>query len=190
VVILAMDGFWRHGGTAETLMPALLAKQAKNMARTWPDWRTRSEDQAIEHDRSGETLPAVTPTPEPAAWDDRDDDLTPMIDAAHPCLTRNFSTYERAQQLVTNRHSKGALVALVNYLLTQSAQPHDRTALDAAIRAAKVEAWKEALTAIRGVKRWQPRTHGPYGMNQEDNGKHVKFADAENAILALIGEGA
>ena len=54
VVILAMDGFWRHGGTAKDLMPALLAKQAKNMARTWPDWRTRSEDQAIEHDRSGE----------------------------------------------------------------------------------------------------------------------------------------
>lgn len=54
VVILAMDGFWRHGGKAETLMPALLAKQAKNMARTWPDWRNHSEDQAIEHDRSGE----------------------------------------------------------------------------------------------------------------------------------------
>lgn len=60
VVILAMDGFWRHGGKASDLMPALLAKQAKNMARTWPDWRTRSEDQAIEHDRSGEVAPAPT----------------------------------------------------------------------------------------------------------------------------------
>lgn len=54
VMILAMDGFWRHGGTAKDIMPALLAKQTKNMARNWPDWRTRSEDQAIEHDRSGE----------------------------------------------------------------------------------------------------------------------------------------
>ena len=52
VVILAMDGFWRHGGKPEDLMPALLAKQAKNMARTWPDWRGMSEDAAIEHDRS------------------------------------------------------------------------------------------------------------------------------------------
>lgn len=52
VVILAMDGFWRHGGKAEDLMPALLAKQKKNMARAWPDWRTMSEDRAIEHDRS------------------------------------------------------------------------------------------------------------------------------------------
>lgn len=61
VVILAMDGFWRHGGTAEALMPALLAKQEKNMARTWPDWRKMSEDRAIEHDRSGEV--ALSPAP-------------------------------------------------------------------------------------------------------------------------------
>jgi len=54
VVILAMDGFWRHGGTAEQLMARLQAKQDKNFARAWPDWRTMSEDHAIEHDRSGE----------------------------------------------------------------------------------------------------------------------------------------
>lgn len=58
VMILAMDGFWRHGGRAEDLLPALLAKQAKNMARTWPDWRTMSEDSAIEHDRTGEATDA------------------------------------------------------------------------------------------------------------------------------------
>lgn len=52
VVILAMDGFWRHGGKASDLLRALLAKQRKNMARTWPDWRTMSENSAIEHDRS------------------------------------------------------------------------------------------------------------------------------------------
>lgn len=60
VVILAMDGFWRHGGNAADLLPALLAKQVKNMARVWPDWRTRSEDQAIEHDRSHDVpLPEI-----------------------------------------------------------------------------------------------------------------------------------
>lgn len=52
LIILAMDGFWRHGGTAEDLMPRLLAKQQKNMARKWPDWRTMSPERAIEHDRS------------------------------------------------------------------------------------------------------------------------------------------
>ncbi|WP_244497767.1 dATP/dGTP pyrophosphohydrolase domain-containing protein [Aureimonas sp. AU40] len=63
VIILAMDGYWRHGGTAESLMPSLLAKQAKNMARNWPDWRTMSEDSAIEHDRSGEPAALTEPAP-------------------------------------------------------------------------------------------------------------------------------
>ena len=54
VVILAMDGFWRHGGSAADFLPRLLTKQQKNMARNWPDWRDRSEDHAIEHDRSTE----------------------------------------------------------------------------------------------------------------------------------------
>lgn len=54
VIILAMDGFWRHGGKPEDLLPMLLQKQQKNFARTWPDWRAMSEDRAIEHDRSGE----------------------------------------------------------------------------------------------------------------------------------------
>lgn len=52
VITMALDGFWRHGGTAAGLFPALLANQQKNMARSWPDWRTMSEDSAIEHDRS------------------------------------------------------------------------------------------------------------------------------------------
>lgn len=56
VIILAMDGFWRHGGEASGLLPALLEKQRKNMARAWPDWRTVSEDQAIEHDRSKDNI--------------------------------------------------------------------------------------------------------------------------------------
>jgi Protein of unknown function (DUF550) len=54
VVILAMDGFWRHGGKAEDFLPMLLAKQTKNMNRSWPDWRTMSPDRAIEHVRTDE----------------------------------------------------------------------------------------------------------------------------------------
>ena len=49
-------------------------------------------------------------------WDDRNDDLTPAIEA-------DFNTdgfcgrYSRALELVSNRHSKAALVSLVAYLL-------------------------------------------------------------------------
>lgn len=51
VVILALDGAWRSGATPDQIIAALAAKQAKNEARQWPDWRTMSEDKAIEHVR-------------------------------------------------------------------------------------------------------------------------------------------
>lgn len=54
IAILALDGYWRHGGSPDMIMTIFNRKQAKNFARDWPDWRTLSEDQAIEHDRSGE----------------------------------------------------------------------------------------------------------------------------------------
>ena len=49
VMILAMDGYWRHGGLPQDLMGHLIAKQRKNFARTWP--KQTSENEAIEHDR-------------------------------------------------------------------------------------------------------------------------------------------
>ena len=50
VMILAMDGYWRAGGTPEELFSALKAKQAVNFARQWPD--RLPEDQPMEHVRS------------------------------------------------------------------------------------------------------------------------------------------
>lgn len=52
IIMIAMDGFWRHGGQAVDLIPAMAAKLTTNRERVWPDWRTMSEDVAIEHDRS------------------------------------------------------------------------------------------------------------------------------------------
>jgi hypothetical protein len=65
VVLLALDGLWRaideeaNGNLtaqeiAELVVELIEAKQAKNEARDWPDWRTMSADRAIEHDRSAE----------------------------------------------------------------------------------------------------------------------------------------
>lgn len=51
VVILALDGAWRASYSPEEIVAALQAKYAKNRARTWPDWRTASEDSPIEHVR-------------------------------------------------------------------------------------------------------------------------------------------
>lgn len=49
VVLLALDGAWRHGGTPESIPRALAAKQLTNEQRKWPDWRTIPQDEAIGH---------------------------------------------------------------------------------------------------------------------------------------------
>jgi len=51
VVILAVDGAWRAGHTPAAIVAALEAKQSKNEARHWPDWRTVPDDTPIEHVR-------------------------------------------------------------------------------------------------------------------------------------------
>jgi hypothetical protein len=52
VVTLALDGAWRAGFTPEQIAAQLGATLARNEKRVWPDWRTMSPDQAIEHDRN------------------------------------------------------------------------------------------------------------------------------------------
>ena len=54
VIILALDGAWRAGYEPASIIGAIKDKQARNEARVWPDWRTLSEDMAIEHDRSAD----------------------------------------------------------------------------------------------------------------------------------------
>ncbi len=54
VVLLAFDGAWRAGHSPEAIAAALLAKQAKNETRRWPDWRTHVPGMAIEHLRDEE----------------------------------------------------------------------------------------------------------------------------------------
>ena len=51
IIILAMDGFWRHGGDPKDLLGYLLTKQLRNKARSWPDWRIIGDEHAIEHRR-------------------------------------------------------------------------------------------------------------------------------------------
>lgn len=55
VVILALDGAWRSGATPAEIIAAVKAKQARNEARSWPDWRTADPDRAIEHVRADTT---------------------------------------------------------------------------------------------------------------------------------------
>lgn len=60
VIILALDGYWRHGGTPDRLMADLQGKQDTNRARTWPS--PGPEDEPIEHDRTvGPGIVAAVP---------------------------------------------------------------------------------------------------------------------------------
>jgi hypothetical protein len=54
LIILAIDGAWRQGITPGELATALVVKQATNRSRRWPNWRTASPNEPIEHDRDGE----------------------------------------------------------------------------------------------------------------------------------------
>lgn len=55
VAILAFDGALRSGHSPRRIISALVAKQAKNESREWPDWRTAAPGKAIEHIRARPT---------------------------------------------------------------------------------------------------------------------------------------
>lgn len=52
-------------------------------------------------------------------WEDVKDEWTPAIRAAHPTRSDSHEEYATAMQMVGHRHSKGELVALVNWLLVE-----------------------------------------------------------------------
>lgn len=54
VVILGFDGALRTGTPPDVIIKMLEAKQTKNEGRDWPDWRTMSQNDPIEHKRDGE----------------------------------------------------------------------------------------------------------------------------------------
>lgn len=50
-------------------------------------------------------------------WTNTKDEWSDAIEAAHPINTGDHATYYKAQDMVSNRHSKYELVDLVNWLL-------------------------------------------------------------------------
>jgi hypothetical protein len=55
-------------------------------------------------------------------WSDRKDEWSPAIKEAHPTRSGSHDEYGIAMRMVGNRHSKGELVALVNWLLVEEAR--------------------------------------------------------------------
>jgi hypothetical protein len=67
-----------------------------------------------------------------APWNDREDRWSAEIEAAHPIHSGSHKEYLQAMEMVGARHSKGALVDLVNWLLRRSATAYARGVEDAA----------------------------------------------------------
>lgn len=60
----------------------------------------------------------LTGEAQPAEWhDEKPDEYTPLIEAAHPLKTKNYKAWDTAMQMVGNRRNKHALVELVCWLL-------------------------------------------------------------------------
>ncbi len=59
VVLLALDGAARAGHSPSAIVDGLLGKQQRNVARSWPDWRTADPSGPIEHERA--TRPTAPP---------------------------------------------------------------------------------------------------------------------------------
>jgi hypothetical protein len=55
-------------------------------------------------------------------WEDVKDEWSEAIHAAHPTRSESHDEYGIAMQMVGHRHSKGELVALVNWLLVRLRQ--------------------------------------------------------------------
>ena len=59
VITLALDGAWRAGAEPEMIIRTIKEKYVINVQRSWPDWRTFSESEAIEHDRTRDPVTKV-----------------------------------------------------------------------------------------------------------------------------------
>lgn len=103
-LILAFDGAWRAGWEPQQIIDAIVAKQGKNELREWPDWRTASEDKAIEHVRDEQHGIRVTAVPDLLAA------LQDSINAAHEACRTARQTSRR--ELVEERLIDGTVINL------------------------------------------------------------------------------
>lgn len=75
------------------------------------------------HDAIGWYFPAPTPEIVGASWGDRPDQFSARVKAAHPVIDKTspdrHARYALAMEMIHSRHSKYALVDLVNWLLTK-----------------------------------------------------------------------
>ena len=137
------------------------------------DLKAREHDAALHEAHANGAREALAP------WDDVEDRWSPAIDAAFPTRSGSHEEYGIALRMVRNRHSKGALVELVNRLLVERKKAnasHDYEA-DRAVqltkeRDAAVAEADERISALADV----------LGATSDDS----DFDEVEARCLALV----
>lgn len=71
---------------------------------------------------AGDIVIDAPPPTEPEEWEDTPDEWSDAIRDAYPTRSGSHMQYGEAMKMVGNRQSKGALVALVNWLLVRIAK--------------------------------------------------------------------
>lgn len=151
----------------------------QNISGEWSKWFAEADPEKVERLRSYDyiELEPLYRHPPPSSelietanhaptktWMDRDDDLTCAIEESHPVSSGRHDLYARAFKLVGNRHSKEALVALVNHLLLEAEEARQvrdsyrKEANEMAERAAvaeyRMDLMREALQRIAEAPAW------------------------------------
>lgn len=113
-----------------------IARDALAVAIVFPT--LRPDELSAERDRAvARAEKAEQERDEALHWEDVDDEWTEQIDAAFPTRSGSHQQYAAARKMVGHRHSKGQLVALVNWILVER---------DAAL--SRTESLREVLTAL------------------------------------------
>ncbi len=114
-----------HDASAEELAKA----RTQGAERVIYELRTEANRRASNHIPGAEAirqcidkLKDAEPVPD---WEDVADEWTKMIKAAHPMRSGSHDEYAMAMKMVGHRHSKRALVELVNWLLLELAACRD-----------------------------------------------------------------
>lgn len=127
VVILALDGAWRAGAMPAKIIETLRAKQAKNMARQWPDWRTSDPDKAIEHTK-GEPQAAAAPKVRPCVNPECGYDVG-STDFCTKCMTSQKPAAAPKADLLT--YAMDGLRHRINQMAERRCGEFDESAIDA-----------------------------------------------------------
>jgi hypothetical protein len=159
-----------------------LLRRVPRDARFWERTETESTHYPVGRlcheaaDALEQARAALSQQAEPEWHDEKSDQWTAEIEAAHPVNTKAHDAYGTAMQMVGNRRSKRALVNLVCWLLQRAAPPAD----DEAVRK-DAQRYRGLRTAY--LEKWFYFPCDPF-----DTARAETEQDCDNAIDAYLAK--